>query len=103
MKTQEGFRIQRLLQETAGIQDSGSKLYKRIPEAELSISTSNIKNLTTFVGQRGELVSDIRKGKRSLDIMSAEERADWRAVSHISLYRNQWNVDTTNFSRLDEK
>ena len=87
-----------------------------IPEANLSTSSSNIKLLTTFVGRRGELVSDIRIGKRStqgcyngglgmkhdfyrtglgsLDrccrmcLEAAEDRSDWRPISHISL---GWN------------
>ena len=50
---------------TAGTPDSDSQLYRRIPEDSFSSSGSNDRMLTTFVGKRGDLVSDIRIGKRS--------------------------------------
>lgn len=50
---------------TAGTPDSDSQLYRRIPEDSFSSSGSNDRMLTNFVGKRGDLVSDIRIGKRS--------------------------------------
>ena len=50
---------------TAGTPDSDSQLYRRIPEDSFSSSGSNERMLTNFVGKRGDLVSDIRIGKRS--------------------------------------
>ena len=61
--------IQRLPLPTDGIQDSNSKLYKKIAEIEFSSSNLNDKTLTNFVAKRGDLVTDIMIGRTFLQLV----------------------------------
>ena len=50
---------------SGGIQDPSSKFYTKVPETDFSTKNTNQKILTTLVAQSGELVTDIRIGKKS--------------------------------------